>query len=151
MIGQAYHAARCRGDVLDHPSGFRYRQHDDPLPFMKLVGAALDHRPGALVAGLTQDKRVVLFGVHVAVSVPDVAAAYGHALQLDEALSVNGDRHLHVHELESLGPHQLCRLHFLEHSSTGFSFQGAVRCAWYKILHPPARGKCDGRDNLRLT
>src|SRR5262245_16020713 len=78
---------------------------------MERIRAALHNRAGTLMTGPANRQRVVILGVLRPISVPDVAAADRHPLQLDEALAIFDRRHLYIGELEELRTHQLRCFH----------------------------------------
>ena len=63
-------------------------ERDDALSLAEPVAAAFDYGAGAFVARSADLHRVFFFGIHVSVSVTDIASADGPSFQLDQALPI---------------------------------------------------------------
>ena len=99
FIGQRNHPVRARHDVLHQSAAAPGGNDDGPLALSEVVGAALHHHSGQLVAGQPGRHWILLFRMDL-VSVADVASANRYPLQLNQALAVGCSRHLRIHKLE---------------------------------------------------
>ena len=111
FIGQQGHAFRPGDDVFIQPAEPRPGNNDDSLPFLELIGFAVDNHAGNFVARLARRKRIMLLGKHRPVVVADVAAADRNPLYFDQALAVGRRRSVHINKFKVLGAGQSGRFH----------------------------------------